>query len=202
MTRQVDAELTFEFPQTLQHRRAAVSSYEGKHVTFETPPEWRDCSVVAFSAPFPQGSVSPNVAMTREPSFGKTLRTLAHDHVAQLAKHTPKIEVLESLDTRVDGREAIRVRVGWTSVLGPVEQIVVLVDGAEDPEEKVTVFAITMLAEQAGHAVPAFEGIIASVHFGKEARTAAPRIADDRHVESCARLAAVPMPGTSRRRAP
>jgi hypothetical protein len=167
-------------------------------VSFETPPDWEDRSIVAFQAPSPVGEARgvPNVMLTREPMRETdTLRTHAERRLFEVGRSLSNFEVLECRDVEVGGCVAVLMRFAWTTPQGALEQTFTFVEAAQKPRG-VFLFVATSPREQATLTRDIFERLLASVVFPHGTRPAASvRVPKGAPAQEEAPLPFIPMPG-------
>jgi hypothetical protein len=137
-------------------------------VSFNTPPEWLDRSVVVFEAPAPKPlQRSWNVVMTREPiREGDNLRTHADRLLLELARTLAGFDLLESRELELGGQAAMYLRYTCATATGVLEQSVTLAARAGAAGGSLTIFTTTAPIEEAEAARAVFKEILSSVQFG------------------------------------
>src|ERR1700733_2915968 len=142
--------------------------HQDKDLSFDTPPEWIDRSIIAHSSPpaADQNESAPNVVVTREEMReSDTLRTHADRQLLELGKQLTDFDLLESRETQLGGLPAILLRYGWTSHFGPLEQTVTLVERMTAKGRVAILFTTTVGREDAAKARPIFADMLQSVRF-------------------------------------
>jgi hypothetical protein len=177
--------------------------FDQNGVFFIPPRDWVDRTMIAFSAPAPAGTKNaPNVVMTHEwMRDADSLRVHAERQLMELGRQLQGFDILESRETTLGGLEAIRMRFGWLSHFGALEQSLTMVERNVQGRRVATTFTTTAMADEAAAVETTFEAFLASVRFGAHHsdRVPAPSFTPSTlppppsHVEPIAPL--VPMPG-------
>jgi hypothetical protein len=142
--------------------------YEDDDVTFETPQDWEDRSVVAHVGSPGADGTTPNVMVTREPMRdGETLRGYRDRQLVDLAQQLHEFDVVESKEDTIDGHPAIILRYTLEGPDGVVEQTMTMVERVMPDQKRVAVCIATSAPKSAaGAARPVFAEILRSVRFG------------------------------------
>jgi hypothetical protein len=143
--------------------------HHGHAVSFETPPEWDDESVVAFRAPEPLAGNPrggpPNVMMKREVMRpGDTLYVHASRRLLELSRGLRDFDLLEIRKVLVGGQKAHYIRCTSAGDAGRIVQSFAIVEPPQSPGCVLT-FAMTAAQDQAANADPIFAEILAGVTF-------------------------------------
>ncbi len=170
---------------------------EALGVSFEAPAGWIDESLVTFHG---HGAPAPNIVMTFERLRpGDALRVHADRKLSRLGKRARGMEILATRPSEVGGRPAVETRFGWQGRQGVVEQTLVLIDPADDPEAQVILFNLTTPPARAAQSRRLFEALLAGVRFARPPGLGPPRIAVAEPSSVKAPPTLVPMPGSPRR---
>jgi hypothetical protein len=171
-------------------------------MTFDTPDDWTDRTIVAFAAPVrPGGQHAPNIVVTEEPmSETETVQTHAGRQLAQLAKQMPEFDLVESYETTLAGLPAIYFRFHWVSHFGAIEQAMTIVARDVAAGRLVVTFASTVRVEEAEQMRPTFSDILRSVQFGTPEVRSVSDVAPCPPQTESLDLPHVPMPGARRAR--
>src|SRR6516225_9040968 len=118
--------------------RSVMPLHKDRHVSFETPADWEERTMVAFRAPPGEkrdaAPAGPVIAVTREPMRDTdTLSAHAERRLVALGRELSEFQLLDSRETEVGGRPALQVRYAWEMASVAFEETVAFVDGAETP---------------------------------------------------------------------
>jgi hypothetical protein len=179
-----------------------VPLHQDRDVSFESPPEWVDRSIVGHAAPTNDGAqgTAPNFLMTREVMREReSLRTHVDRQTLELVRRLKDFDLLESSDAVLGGLPAIHLRYSWSSYLGPLEQSLTVVERIAENVRVATSFTATASAEDASKMKGMFAELLKTVRFGQPI-SAAPRPPLDRPSEppTDAEALVIPMPGRRR----
>lgn len=143
-------------------------------LTFDSPPGWKDTTILAFVAPSDDPTKTANVTVAREPRRGaETLKTHVHRYLVDLAATLPSFDMREMVDVDVAGRAAIRIRGEWVTTRGRFEQTSLhLVPDAMDTA--VTTITVTSSIAASHVAGKALADLLASARFGHTAPPSLP----------------------------
>jgi len=165
--------------------------YEQHGLSFETPANWTDRSIVAFSAP-PRGPAQPraSLVMARHPlAPGEDFAAHVAREVHGMLERAGNGRVLGQTRRTIGGRPAVETVMRWVTPGETIELTMVHVEpGPADDDPRVTVFTFTTAA---GGSRAALDTLLFSLRFS-DAQTPASVPAFD--------LAIVPMPGAPRAR--
>jgi hypothetical protein len=150
--------------------------YEDHDVTFESPDDWEDRSIVAHIGYPDDKGATPNVMITREPmKEGETLSEYRDRQIVDLAQQLKDFEIYESRDARVDGNPAISLRYTLDSPEGTIEQTLTMVERAlPDGKRMVFSFATSTPATSVSTARKLLEDVLKTVRFGSPPPGGAP----------------------------
>jgi hypothetical protein len=136
-------------------------------VSFEPPRGWDDATVTTFSG---DGSPAPSILATLERMRpGDTLRMHTDRKIARLGHGADMMVLEETQPSEVGGRAALESRFLWRSKDDVMEQVLVLVDSAEDLERQITLLNLTAPFEEEGEsqARAIFATLLTTVEFAK-----------------------------------
>ena len=142
-----------------------------KALSFDAPPDWAYATVARFS---PAASPAPgSITVAREPlRAGDTLLTHASRALIRIAGAVHGFELLRGTERLVGGRRAVLQQFQFGAPGARVEQTVLLIDPADDPERNVTIMSCAAAVESAKDVTRVFEEMLGTVTF---AAGAAPR---------------------------
>jgi hypothetical protein len=170
-------------------------------LTFETPSQWQDRTLVAYEAPRVRPDQLPASLIVARQLLapGETLDRHAERAAQAMVDRIPGARVVGRMKRVVGGRRAIETRVTWTEPEGPIEHTVVHVEpGSTETEPRVTAFAFIT---SDGGARAALGQIMSTVRFGDAAPPPPPLLcAPPRAAPAPMDLefSMVPMPGVPR----
>jgi hypothetical protein len=186
------------------YREVLVPFHQDQDVSFESPPEWANRTIVGHAAPALENdarAIVPNFVMTRQAMReGESLRTHADREIFQLGRRLEGFELLESSDTILAGSTAVHFRYRWVSHVGPLEQSLTVVERAANGERFTMLFTTTTTVADAPVARPVLSRIFQTIRFGEDVgRTSPPPPLElTRPSALDAPPKSVPMPGVRR----
>jgi hypothetical protein len=145
--------------------------HQDKDAAFDTPADWVDRTIVAYSAPADDTGreAAPNFVMTREPMRdADSLRGHADRQLLELGRHLKGFDLLESKETTLGGAPAIYMHYTWMGHAGRLDQSVTIVERPAPyrAETRVAVsFTTTSKAEDAEKMKPVFAEMLKTVRF-------------------------------------
>jgi hypothetical protein len=141
--------------------------YEDSEISFETPDDWEDRSMVAHVGDPDAAGTTPTVLVTREPMLeGETLDGYRDRLLVDLAKQLKDLEVYESREARIDGRPAIALRYTLDGPEGVIEQTLTMVEALSPDQKRIVVtFASAVPASSAQANRQRLEGVLKTVRF-------------------------------------
>ncbi len=141
--------------------------HQDRDAFFETPANWVDRTIVAYTAPVgPSSDAAPNFVMTREAiREADSLRSHADRQLLQLGRHLKDFDLLESKETQLGGQPAIFLRYTWIGHTGQLEQTVTFVERTIETGRVATSFTTTAPAKDGASSRPLFDEILKTVRF-------------------------------------
>jgi hypothetical protein len=131
------------------------------------PPGWVNCTVVAARSPY---DTSASVTATKEPlGDGETLRMRQDWQLREFGRTLAEFDLLESRETTLAARPALQVRFRWVSDVGPVEQSLTMVEGADTLGRHVVTIATSASREGAAAARAVFARVLGSARVADTA---------------------------------
>jgi hypothetical protein len=140
-----------------------VACYEDQILSFETPSDWNDRSLVTFSAPAAASPLAPNIVMTKDritPRFAD-VESYADHQLVQLARQLEGLDLEERARTRISGCDAVALRFSWKGPAGLVAQRLVMVQHGHT----IVSFALTSMKGDAEDQAPLFAQIVATIRL-------------------------------------
>jgi hypothetical protein len=140
-----------------------LARYEDQLVSFDTPSDWSDKSLVSFSAPTQSSPLAPNVVMTKDrlaPPL-RDLESYADHQLVQLARQLEGLDLEERARTRVSGCDAIALRFSWKGPAGVIAQQLIMVQHGQT----IVSFATSTMKADAETQAPLFAQIVASIRL-------------------------------------
>jgi hypothetical protein len=139
-------------------------------LSFDPPAAWQNAQIVFYAAPIGGKPPPPSIVIASEPMAEcESLRAFVNRKLTSFARTNPGLELRGCSAADVGGRSAMRLRLLRTQP-GPIEQILVVVDTADDPERRATIFSLACVPEYADDAYEVFDALLASVRFESPVR--------------------------------
>jgi hypothetical protein len=138
--------------------------YQSADLKFDVPADWQDRTITAFAAPPKPGrKVVPNLVLTREAGDGReSVTAYADRQLVEFAKRLDDFELEQRRERPLGGLPAVELTFTWHNPLGVLRQrqLCVLLRG-----HTVLNLTLSALAEDFAAVEPAFDAILASLHF-------------------------------------
>jgi hypothetical protein len=155
-----------------------MPQHQDKDVSFETPQNWVDRTIVAYAAPSDDKGreAAPNFVMTRERMReGDSLRSHADRQLLELGRLLKDFDLLESKETVLGGQPAVFLRYTWMGHYGRLSQTVTIVEREHPERGRVAAsFTTTSKTEDAPKTTAVFADILKSVKFDGSGGPAVP----------------------------
>jgi hypothetical protein len=152
--------------------------YEDDDVTFDTPDDWIDRSVVAHIGALDTSGASTNFMVSREPMRDDdTLQSYRDRQMIELAQQLDEFELLESKDTVLGGLPATMIRYTMDSPDGLVEQTMRFVERVTPDNKRIALsIATSASVSKADASRPVIEEVLRTVRIGGGDPPAPPRV--------------------------
>lgn len=160
-----------------------MARYQDKDVRFDAPLDWEDRTIVSFSAPRrAEQPVTPNLVVTRDVLDDPrvSLDAYAERQFVELARRLRELEFVDRKTTQVGGAPAIEFRFKQKSVLGLLEQRMIMFRKGD----KQLTITTTVAASEAEQQDPLFDRIIATFDLDPSSQRTPSIPASNGHVRS------------------
>jgi hypothetical protein len=151
----------------------STKTYDLGYLRLDLPDSWTqeigspsvDTARARFSARVADGAGDSSITVVREPLLaGETLRAHADRTLLRLTKAGALFQFVESQARVVGGREAFSKRVRF-GIAPRVEQTLVTVDLANDPNRNATILTCAAPIEKAEQTALVFEQVLGTIRF-------------------------------------
>lgn len=140
-----------------------MARYEDQLVSFETPSDWNDKSLVTFSAPAASSAIAPNIVMTKDrlaPPV-RDLESYADRQLVLLARQLEGLDIEERTRSKISGCDAIALRFSWKGPAGVIAQQLILVQHGQT----IVSFATSSMKSEAETQGPLLSQIVATIRL-------------------------------------
>lgn len=151
-----------------------MSRYQRDNVTFLGPHGWRDGSITQLHPPAgaPGDPPVPTIMVEQSPQRPEeSFLACYHRTLVEIGRRAGGLDLLDQQDRLVFGRTAVVVRFRFDSPVGRLDQTMVFVAPAGEPEPVVTIFSMTATVATAEQHRPVFLEMLDTVQFDDPAQT-------------------------------